>query len=80
MCVAFISVATATLGDLPTYLDNTINDTFNLNNREFTIFIIFSDTYTCSYVVFKVSPDCDENWIFYEFLKLLKNRVKVPVL
>ena len=49
-----------------------------MKRREFTIFIIFSDTYTCSYVVFKVSPDSDQNWIFYEFLKLLKNRVKVP--
>ena len=51
-----------------------------MKRGEFTIFIIFSDTYTCSYVVFKVSPDSDQNWIFYEFLKLLKNRVKVPVL
>ena len=24
--------------------------------------------------------DSDQNWIFYEFLKLLKNQVKVPVL
>ena len=24
--------------------------------------------------------DSDKNWIFYKFLKLLKNRVKVPVL
>ena len=28
----------------------------------------------------KFELDSDENWIFYEFLKLLKNRAKVPVL
>ena len=31
------------------------------------------------YVVLKVSADSDQNWIFYEFLKLLKNWTKHPV-
>ena len=44
--------------------------------REFSIFIIFSDTYTCSYVVYQVLADSDHNLIFYEFLKLLQNRAK----
>ena len=48
--------------------------------REFYIFIIFSDVYTCSYVVLKVWADSDHNWIFYEFLKLLKNLADDPVL
>ena len=48
--------------------------------REFLIFIIFSDTYTCTYVVQRIWADSDQNWIFYEFLKLLKNWAKDPVL
>ena len=48
--------------------------------REFFIFIIFSDAYTCSYVTLKVLADSNQNWIFYEFLKLLKNQAKDPVL
>ena len=51
-----------------------------MTRREFSIFIIFSDTYTCTYVVYKVRADSDQNWIFYEFLKLLQNLAKVPVL
>ena len=51
-----------------------------MTRREFSIFIIFSDTYTCSYVVFQFWADSDQNWIFYEFLKLLKNQAKDPVL
>ena len=51
-----------------------------LKRREFFIFIIFSDTYTCTYAVYKVWAGSDQIWIFYEFLKLLKNLVKVPVL
>ena len=38
--------------------------------RKFSIFIIFFDTYTCSDVVYLVSADFDQNWIFYEFLKV----------
>ena len=39
--------------------------------REFFIFIIFSDiSYTCSYVVFKVWADSDQNWIFLQILKV----------
>ena len=48
--------------------------------REFSIFIIFSDTYTCSYVIFQIWADSDQVWIFYKFLKLLKNLAKYPVL
>ena len=48
--------------------------------REFFIFITFSDTHTCSYVVLKVWTDFDQNWIFKEILKLLQNRAKDPVL
>ena len=51
-----------------------------MTKREFSIFIIFSDTYTCPYVALKFSADSDQIWIFYEFLKLLKNRAKDPVL
>ena len=51
-----------------------------MTRSEFSIFIIFSDAYTCSYVVWKVLADSDQNWIFYEFLKLLKNQAKHPVL
>ena len=39
--------------------------------REFPIFIIFPDTYR---------SDSDDNWIFYEFLKLLQNQAKDHVL
>ena len=51
-----------------------------MTRREIAIFIFFSNTYTCPYVVLKVSAHSDQNWIFYKFLKLLKNRDKVPVL
>ena len=51
-----------------------------MTRREFSIFIIFSDTYTCSYVEYQVSADSDQIWIFYKFLKLLQNQAKVPVL
>ena len=40
----------------------------------------FPDTYTCTYVVYKVWADSDQIWIFYKFLKLLQNQTKVPVL
>ena len=53
---------------------------WKMTRREFSIFIIFSDAYTCSYVTLKVLADSNQNWIFYEFLKLLKNRAKDPVL
>ena len=46
-----------------------------MTRREFSIFIIFSDTYTCSYVVFQFWADSDQNMIFYEFLKLLKSLI-----
>ena len=51
-----------------------------MTRREFSIFIIFSDAYTCFYVEYQVSADSDQIWIFYEFLKLLQNQAKVPVL
>ena len=51
-----------------------------MTRREFFIFIIFSDAYTCSYVTLKVLADSNQIWIFYEFLNLLKNRAKDPVL
>ena len=44
-----------------------------MTKREFLIFIFFPDTYTCSYVVFQFWADSDQNLIFYEFFKLLKN-------
>ena len=51
-----------------------------MTRSEFSVFIIFSDIYTCSYVEYQVSADSDQNWIFYEFLKLLQNWAKDPVL
>ena len=38
--------------------------------REFSIFIIFSDAYTCSYVVYKVGADSDQNWIFLQIFEV----------
>ena len=36
-----------------------------MKSREFSIFIIFPDAYTCTYVVQKVWADSDQNWIFF---------------
>ena len=49
-----------------------------MSRREFSIFIIFYDAYACSYVASKLLADSNQNWIFYEFLKLLKNWAKDP--
>ena len=51
-----------------------------MTRKEFSIFIIFSDTYTCSYVVYQVWADSDQDWIFYKFLNLLQNWADDPVL
>ena len=51
-----------------------------ISRKEFSIFITFSDTYTCIYAVWKIWADSDQNWTFNKFLKLLKNQAKDPVL
>ena len=43
-----------------------------MKRREFTIFITFSDTCTCTYVVYKVWADSDQNCIFTNFLSCSK--------
>ena len=54
---------------------------FDKNYKEkFFIFIIFLDLSTSPYAVYQLWADSDQIWIFYDFLKLLQNRVKDPVL
>ena len=41
-----------------------------MTRREFSIFITFSNTYTCSHVTLKFGADSDQNWIFLQILKV----------
>ena len=49
-----------------------------MTRREISIFIIFSDTYTCPYVVLKVSAHSDQNWIFLQIFKVAQKSGQSP--
>ena len=49
-----------------------------MTRREFSIFIIFSDAYTCSYVVFQVSANSDQIWIFLQIFKVAQKSGQSP--
>ena len=49
-----------------------------MKRREFAIFIIFSNTYTCTYVVENVSVDSDQNWIFLQIFEVAPKSGQSP--